>query len=92
MIRTLYSNHLKMVSVYSVSSCLSRLTDDDQIRSSNISINGRMNEWKCKLIFPTDTLDKSDIQTFLRVQVMFKITAYQSHESSTKYFMLLYNR
>ncbi len=32
--------------------------------------------------------DKSDIQTFLCVQVMFKITAYQSHESSTKYFML----
>ncbi len=43
--------------------------DDDQIRSlcgalavvrqkSNwiITINGKMNVWKCKLIFPTDTL------------------------------------
>ncbi len=40
--------------------------DDDQIRSLCgaqkahwiITINGKMNVWKCKLIFPTDTLQQ----------------------------------
>ncbi len=36
--------------------------DDDQIRSQKshwiITINGKMNVWKCILIFPTDTLQQ----------------------------------
>ncbi len=57
---------IESVSVCSVSSCDSRQTDDDQIRSLCgaqqshwiITINGKMNVWKCKLIFPTDTLQQ----------------------------------
>ncbi len=57
---------VRFVSVCSVSSCQSR-----QIRSRCgalaavrlnshwiITINGKMNVWKCKLIFPTDTLQR----------------------------------
>ncbi len=47
--------------------------DDDQIRSQKshwiITINGKMNVWKCKLIFPTDTLQQNieitDLKPFL---------------------------
>ncbi len=57
---------LDLVSVCSVSSCDSRQTDDDQIRSLCgaqkshwiITINDKMNVWKCKLIFPSDTLQQ----------------------------------
>ncbi len=51
--------------VCSVSSCHSRLTDDDQISVWSklkshwiITVNGKINRWKCKLVFPTDTLHK----------------------------------
>ncbi len=63
---------IESVSVCSVSSCHSRQTDDDQIRSDLcgalavlrqkshwiITVNGKMNVWKCKLIFPTYTLQQ----------------------------------
>ncbi len=62
---------LELVSVCSVSSCHSRQTDDDEIRSlcgalavvrQNshwiITISGKMSVWKYKLIFPTDTLQQ----------------------------------
>ncbi len=61
---------LDLVSVCSVS-CHSRQTDDDEISSLCgaladvrqkshwiITINGKINVWKCKLIFPTDTLQQ----------------------------------
>ncbi len=55
------------------------ILDDDEIRSlcgalvvvrqkyhSIITINGKMNVWKCTLIFPTDTLQqKTDLKPFL---------------------------
>ncbi len=52
--------------VCSVSSCHSRQTDDDQIRSVwsklkshwIITVNGKINRSKCKLVFPTDTLQQ----------------------------------
>ncbi len=73
---------LDLVSVCSVSSCDSRQTDDDQIRSLCgalavvrqkshwiITIIGKINVWKCKLIFPIDTLQQkieiTDLKSFL---------------------------
>ncbi len=54
-----------LVSVCSVSSCHSRQTDDDQIYVWSklkshwiITVNCKMNVWKCKPIFPTDTTAK----------------------------------
>ncbi len=62
---------LDLVSVCSVSSCHSDRLDDDQIRSlcgaldvfrqkshRIITIDGKIYVWKCKLIFPTDTLQQ----------------------------------
>ncbi len=62
-----------------------RQTDDDQIRSLSgvlavvrqkyhwiITINGKINVWKCKLIFPSDTLHKNikitDLKPFLAAE------------------------
>ncbi len=62
--------------------CISDRLDDDEIRSLCgalavvrqkshwiITVNGKMNVWKCKLIFPTDTLQQKteiiDLKPFL---------------------------
>ncbi len=73
---------IESVSVCCVSSCYSRQTDD-QIRSLCgalavfrlkshwiITINGKTNVWKCKLIFTTDTLqiEITDLTPFLAAE------------------------
>ncbi len=72
---------LDLVSVCSVSSCYSRQTDDDDqicaeqtIISLVTTINGKMNVWKCKLIFPTDTLQQKTEITDLKLFFVGKNT------------------
>ncbi len=85
------------LSVCSVSSCHSRQTDDNQMSVLSdslckqkfhliITIYRKMNVWKCKLIFTTDTLQKKIEITDFNPFLILVYNHFCHHCKSRRYF------